>query len=300
MASKFVLKRKYYAVPVNQTEKEGLSNLAKLGISAGIGLLGGALTWGAAKITCRALNDELIRGIGMETTDRDKKLREIILNKFKDKHGQVNYAEAPGFGNACAIPGLSKEFIMWWKSLPDDEKKQYYECGDPLVVAIIKVVDAGVKPDTPIIIADPTFVSPSVIGHEIGHTKFQDPNDDSVNSVIKVAHKIHIGQLGGLPLAILGGVTSAKLGWGSGKSLLAMLGLTTLNNAGNALRESGASYESIKELRAAGATEEEIEKYKKNLMKAGGTYATNIAANMGALMVGRALGKAFKLRELMK
>lgn len=231
-----------------------------------------------------------------------KRFRDQLVTAFRKKNGDNNFLEIKDLDNACAVQIENVDEVR--KNIeelsPEDKKElEEVEKTDPLVHGILEVIRKS-NLDNPVIIADPNFNDPAVISHEVGHTEYQTKEENGRNKFIKFAHKypayFNDGGLlwGGLFGFILGIAKNANSVTGTKVANYAKNGAFVMAtvDAGMVLTcELAASRRGIELLKKLGASDDDIRRYRKTLLKAAGSYVAYSTMNVGLMMLGIKIGK---------
>lgn len=271
-------------------------------------LIGGTMVVGGLTANM-ILNNSMQKDLDERSGDKkSKRYRDLLVDAFKKKHGDNNFLEIKDYGNASAIQLENVDEIKedLRQLSPEDRRMlEEMEKTDPYIHAIMEIIRKS-DMNNPIIVADPTFNDAAIISHEVGHTEYQTKEENGRNKFIKLAHKypayFNEGGLvwGGLFGFIWGLAQQSKSATGEKVTRYLKNGVYVMASidAGMVLAcELAASKRGIELLKKLGATEEEIKKYRKTLMKAAGTYVSSSIMNVGLTMLGARGGRWMALNR---
>lgn len=271
-------------------------------------LIGGTMAVGGLTANM-ILNNSMQKDLDERSGDKkSKRYRDLLVDAFKKKHGDNNFLEIKDYGNASAIQLENVDEIKenLRQLSPEDRRMlEEMEKTDPYIHAIMEIIRKS-DMNNPIIVADPTFNDAAIISHEVGHTEYQTKEENGRNKFIKWAHKypayFNEGGLvwGGLFGFIWGLAQQSKSATGEKVTRYLKNGVYVMASidAGMVLAcELAASKRGIELLKKLGATEEEIKKYRKTLMKAAGTYVSSSIMNVGLTMLGARGGRWMALNR---
>lgn len=271
-------------------------------------LIGGTMAVGGLTANM-ILNNSMQKDLDERSGDKkSKRYRDLLVDAFKKKHGDNNFLEIKDYGNASAIQLENVDEIKenLRQLSPEDRRMlEEMEKTDPYIHAIMEIIRKS-DMNNPIIVADPTFNDAAIISHEVGHTEYQTKEENGRNKFIKWAHKypayFNEGGLvwGGLFGFIWGLAQQSKSATGEKVTRHLKNGVYVMASidAGMVLAcELAASKRGIELLKKLGATEEEIKKYRRTLMKAAGTYVSSSIMNVGLTMLGARGGRWMALNR---
>ena len=271
-------------------------------------LIGGTMAVGGLTANM-ILNNSMQKDLDERSGDKkSKRYRDLLVDAFRKKHGNNNFLEIKDYGNASAIKLENVDEIKenLRQLSPEDRRMlEEMEKTDPYIHAIMEIIRKS-DMNNPIIVADPTFNDAAIISHEVGHTEYQTKEENGRNKFIKWAHKypayFNEGGLvwGGLFGFIWGLAQQSKSATGEKVTRHLKNGVYVMASidAGMVLAcELAASKRGIELLKKLGATEEEIKKYRRTLMKAAGTYVSSSIMNVGLTMLGARGGRWMALNR---